>query len=317
MIGLSIQPTPDSMNSVAKLGFPDSTRVSRLELLAAAICSHNGTVLIQNSTFTNNSAAGGSTPIDHCTDASCTFAASGRGEGGAIFAVNGSLTIQYSTIAGNGNSLAAREGSGIVVDQESQVPTFCTLENSIVFNSSPRACFYSTGAQAVGAGNLITNNEGCPRMVSSASPLLGPLQRNSPGLTPTVAISTSRPALDPADPGAATSLTEDQRGIDRPQGNGFDIGAVEKCRSLGPILGDSCLIVGPISLVLDSLSANVTLFNASGITDSLAPPANSPYLNANLNLGPGQSVSFSLQSTDPAYTAIPFNTRVLAGPGAR
>lgn len=76
-------------------------------------------------------------------------------------------------------------------------------------------------------------------------------------------------------------------------------------------------IVGPISLVLDNLSANATLFNATGTTDSLEQPAGSPYLNANGNLAPGQSVSFALQFTDPTNTAISYTTRVLAGPGAR
>jgi CSLREA domain-containing protein len=76
-------------------------------------------------------------------------------------------------------------------------------------------------------------------------------------------------------------------------------------------------ITGPISLVLDGLSTNAALFNASGITDSLDPPAGSPYLNSNASLAPGQSAMFALQFTDPSRAAITYTTRVLAGPGAR
>jgi Divergent InlB B-repeat domain len=74
-------------------------------------------------------------------------------------------------------------------------------------------------------------------------------------------------------------------------------------------------IIGPVSLVLDNLSANATLFNATGTTDTLEPPAGSPYISASGNLAPGQMDSFSLQFNDPTNTTISYSTRVLAGPG--
>ena len=76
-------------------------------------------------------------------------------------------------------------------------------------------------------------------------------------------------------------------------------------------------VTGPLSLVLDSLSANATLFNATGTTDTLELPAGSPYLNTNVNLAAGQNTSFVLQFADPSHAAITYNTRVLAGPGLR
>jgi uncharacterized repeat protein (TIGR02543 family) len=76
-------------------------------------------------------------------------------------------------------------------------------------------------------------------------------------------------------------------------------------------------ITGPISLVLDSLSSDAALFNATGTTDSLESPAGSPYLNVNVNLATGQKASFTLQFTDPTRAAITYSTRVLVGPGAR
>jgi hypothetical protein len=76
-------------------------------------------------------------------------------------------------------------------------------------------------------------------------------------------------------------------------------------------------IIGPVSLVLDTLSAGVTLFNATGTTDTLELPAGSPYLNANLSPAAGQKTSFPLQFADPSHAAISYNTRVVTGPGAR
>lgn len=76
-------------------------------------------------------------------------------------------------------------------------------------------------------------------------------------------------------------------------------------------------VTGPISLVLDNLSTNAILFNLTAATDAQAAPAGSPYVNASATLSPGQTVSFTLQFTDPARTAITYSARVLAGSGAR
>ncbi|HYL85372.1 MAG TPA: choice-of-anchor Q domain-containing protein, partial [Candidatus Angelobacter sp.] len=76
-------------------------------------------------------------------------------------------------------------------------------------------------------------------------------------------------------------------------------------------------LTGPLSLVLDNLSAGATLADATGATDSLQPPAGSPYLSDNVTLASGQSASFALQFADPAHSPITYSTRVLAGPGAR
>jgi hypothetical protein len=75
-------------------------------------------------------------------------------------------------------------------------------------------------------------------------------------------------------------------------------------------------ITGPISLVLDNLSPNVTLYNASGTTN-LVTPAGSPYINANVNLAPGVSVTVQLQFTNPGNIVFDYVPRVLAGTGAR
>ena len=196
--------------------------------MGGAIFSHSGTVVIQNSTFTQNVVTRGSAGAIglHCTDypEDCVyFADNGQDEGGAIFAVNGELIVQDSTIAGN---ISTGEGAGIVVDQEPGNTTSFALDNTIISNPSARECFYAPGVNANGAGNLIVNNFGCPGMVATGDPQVGPLQNNG-GLTPTLAIPLSSPAANAGD--ADSSLAEDQRGTYRPQGTGFDIGAFELC----------------------------------------------------------------------------------------
>ncbi len=81
--------------------------------------------------------------------------------------------------------------------------------------------------------------------------------------------------------------------------------------------GSAAFITGPISLVLDNLSSNASLANATGTTDALAPPAGSPYINSSTNLAPGQAITVTLQFTDPSRSTISYTTRVLAGPGSR
>jgi hypothetical protein len=65
-----------------------------------------------------------------------------------------------------------------------------------------------------GTGDLINTN-----------PQLGPLALNAPGTTETMALSSTSPAIDEADP--VTFPSTDQRGVARPQGAGPDIGAYE------------------------------------------------------------------------------------------
>lgn len=79
-------------------------------------------------------------------------------------------------------------------------------------------------------------------------------------------------------------------------------------------------IQGPLSLVLDGLSSNAGLFNKSG-TSSCAAPLVSPFINANLGvpntLAPNQTVTLTLEFTNPSNQGITYTTRVLTGAGSR
>jgi hypothetical protein len=401
--------------------------------LGGAIFSDTGTVVVKNSTFTGNVVRRGLGGAAGRSGA----AADGRDGGAAIFSLNGSLTVLNATISGN-QGLSGVGGAIYVKQTNQSYPTSFVLENSILANNGPAECSI-VGFVVAGtfSGNLIRNNDNCPGVVTTADPLLGPLQKNG-GPTPTMAIGRTSPAFNAADSG--TSPPVDQRGQVRPEMGGDDIGAFELCLlgfgffqfpcpiiagvlpdqqvsltidvspagggvtvppagtsteilnsvvalkatpnagyrfttwspnvtgptspsttvvmnqsqavtasfvvcdcavdvtgsiaighggfTLNPITKryvqtvtltntSAAPVTGPISLVIDGLSSNATVFNPTGIT-SLMVPAGSPYVNAGTTtLAAGQSVSITLQFTNPSNTAISYTGRVLAGPGAR
>ena len=63
--------------------------------------------------------------------------------------------------------------------------------------------------------------------LQGTDPKLAALALNSPGTTRTMAIDTTSPAFDHIPVGATCPLTDDQRGVSRPQANGCDSGAFE------------------------------------------------------------------------------------------
>ena len=209
--------------------------------LGGAIFNDSGSVTIRNSTFQSNSTGGGFS----------ADAMDGVTGGGAIFSRNGHLTILNATISDN----SAHIGGGVLVIQDSaSAPTSFTLYNSIVANNGYRECAITGAAVGVAsAGNLIESNAdgtefkgrtflGCPGVVTSGNPQLGPLAYNQASI-PTLAISSDSPAWNTADP--ATSLPQDQRRQERPAMGGFDIGAFELCiEGFGKLQRPCPLIVG-------------------------------------------------------------------------
>ncbi len=78
-------------------------------------------------------------------------------------------------------------------------------------------------------------------------------------------------------------------------------------------------IQGPVSLTLDSLSSNATLFSPTGNTSCATPV--SPYKNVNVGadnaLSVGETVTIVLEFTNPTNASITYGTRVLGGPNDR
>jgi hypothetical protein len=203
--------------------------------LGGAIFNDTGTVTIRNSTFTNNEVIRGAAP-------SGSNAANGSDAGGAVFSHNGDITVANSTFSGNKSTgsgaaiVAYMDPSGGIGSPDIFIRF--TLDNTIIANNSANECFFTGNVHTAGAGNLIMNNGsgsgpfgGCPGLVLTDDPSLGPLQDNG-GFTPTMAIPFGGIAMSHADP--STSLSTDQRGATRPQANGYDIGAYELCRRALP-----------------------------------------------------------------------------------
>lgn len=74
-------------------------------------------------------------------------------------------------------------------------------------------------------------------------------------------------------------------------------------------------VSGPVSLALDNLSGNATLFNKAGDTSCATPisPYKSIGLGADNVLSPGESAAVVLEFTNPSNQSITYGTRVLAG----
>jgi hypothetical protein len=75
-------------------------------------------------------------------------------------------------------------------------------------------------------------------------------------------------------------------------------------------------VTGPLALVLDSLTSGVTLVNADGVTSNITPKG-TPYVFAPLDsssqLGPGQSLTVTLEFLNPKNGAITYSAEVYAG----
>ncbi len=73
-------------------------------------------------------------------------------------------------------------------------------------------------------------------------------------------------------------------------------------------------LAGSVFIILDGLSANATLVNATGVTNN--PPAGSPYLSVPgtaSGLAAGASATVVLEFTDPSNQGIAYTPRVLHG----
>jgi predicted outer membrane repeat protein len=205
----------------------------------AGLYTNGGNVNINNSTFNDNSALP-------------------SGEGGAIYAVSGGLTVRNSTLYGNrakalGGAIASRASSITLfsstvtandadraggVYYEAGNSQILTLSNNIIAgnNANVDAATRDVYTFQTSVGNSGYNLIGDSRAGSGwtatdlldRNPLLGSFGDNG-GQTPTVSLLAGSPAID----AGASSLTVDQRGSYRPvdgDNNGStadDIGAFE------------------------------------------------------------------------------------------
>jgi predicted outer membrane repeat protein len=200
-----------------------------------------GSLLIQRSTVSGNTAAGGccggiysyTTPTTRILDSTVSGNTVTGGPIGAVYSV-GPLSIIGSTISGNS---AAGAGGGIFASTTNEP----TLQDTIVAGNSAGTLGpdvfngVSAAFSLIGNPSGATVNDATPGSNLTGDPQLLPLAANG-GLTPTMALAATSPAIDK---GSAFDLSTDQRGLPRPfdvpsivnstaaGGDGSDIGAVE------------------------------------------------------------------------------------------
>jgi large repetitive protein len=143
--------------------------------------------------------------------------------GGAV--VLDSMTLSSTTVTGN----SAPSGGGI----EKLGDSALFMKNTIVASNEGGNCGYEPGTAAITSlGGNLDSGTSCTLAgegdLSSTDPELGPLQDNG-GRTWTHALEPGSHAIDR---GLAENCpATDQRGIERPQGEGCDMGAYERAPS--------------------------------------------------------------------------------------
>jgi hypothetical protein len=163
------------------------------------------------------------------------------GNGGGIY-TNGGVTLNNSTLTANRTGGApGGDGGGILVADRSVVMRSSILAGNTATGAGPDCRTFGALPSVIElrGANLVQQTAGCtfveapygPSIVG-LDPLLLPLGKYG-GPTLTHALGIGSPALDA---GSCTDtrgdpVTEDQRGVVRPQGKGCDIGAFEGVRA--------------------------------------------------------------------------------------
>ncbi len=196
-----------------------------------------GTVTITSSTFSGNRATNDGGGINNfagtltITNSTLSGNSAVGGFGGGVWN-GGTANLSFMTIASNA---AGAEGGGVHINGGT-----LNIKNSIVGNNTSAVgpnCQIAAGTFTPSGVNLATDTS-CPGFasVTSAQLNLGPLANNG-GPMETHALLSGSVAIDAVPSGQCTNLasapvTQDQRGVSRPQGSNCDVGAYEAPASL-------------------------------------------------------------------------------------
>ncbi len=221
---------------------------------------NGGTLTITNSTFSGNHADNGGGIFNNAGTlaiTNSTFSGNSASADGGAIASHGTLAITNSTFSGNS---AGGEGGGI-----KYLSGTVTLRNTIVANSTGGNC----AGTITNGGNNIDDGTTCgwgsaSGSMSSTNPLLGALANNG-GSTQTFALLTGSPAIDGVTFNAPNSApSTDQRGVARPQGVRYDIGAYELAQIVNTLADNTTNGDGFCTLREAITNANADLDTTSG-----------------------------------------------------
>ncbi|MCA9126743.1 MAG: hypothetical protein KDB22_06650, partial [Planctomycetales bacterium] len=209
------------------------------------ILTEGGSVMVLNSTISSNDSINGA----------------------GVQLLSGTFELTSATVA---NNTATGSGGGLNIAGGSLSST-----NSIIATNSAVVGPDANGTIVSGGNNLIGNSSGVSISgtttgnLTDVDPMLGPLQNNG-GSTDTHSLNMGSPALDA---GSSAVAAVDQRGVTRPQGAGFDIGAVEviaaaSIASRADTNGDGFVSPIDVLLIVNRLNQSV---------DGEGPVAGSPF----------------------------------------
>ncbi len=183
-----------------------------------AMRANNGSLSLLNSTVSGNEASGG---------------------GGAFYITNATVTLSSSTLANNGFGALSQigTGTGSIITGNSIIASIDGIPNC------------AAGLNLVSNGYNLASDSTCNLTATgdetSTDPMIFPLADNG-GPTLTHALQAGSPAIDAAPTGPAS----DQRGISRPQGAGYDIGAFELVTNAAPTADPDGPYLGAINTAI-------------------------------------------------------------------
>jgi hypothetical protein len=227
-----------------------------------AVHDEAGALNVTNSTMAGNTIFGGNggaagsgapcNPSLNSPGAGGNGGSAGSSLGAAVYSGFGTMTIIHGTIASNAAAagVAAPGAPGISAcsgqpDSAAGAAGASGTANAAIFTSPGRqtilvatiVAYNQVPSQIVGpltdtgfGYNIFSDASGAADSTSllNTDPLLGPLSDNG-GPTLTMPLLPGSPAIDTIPPEAAIfSPSSDQRGVARPQGTNFDVGAFEK-----------------------------------------------------------------------------------------
>jgi len=222
--------TATVVNSTVSLNFTDNW--------GSAILSTGGSLLLIGSTVSGNDAdAGDAIDASSATIVNTTVSGNFGTAGAQIWA--GDLTLINSTVVGKGESYG---------DEALGAYGEIRVTNTVIVSEAP-CYFYGDGFITSLGGNIESPGDTCGFTdptdlvnVTAAELNLGPLQDNG-GPTETHALLPGSVAIDRIPPAMCVDadgqpLTEDQRGVARPQGAACDVGAFESVDCTGTACDD-------------------------------------------------------------------------------
>lgn len=145
--------------------------------------------------------------------------------GGINMDVDGNSSLNNNTFSDNTLNCTAPVCAIAASTLDKQPGGTLNMSNTIIDNSAVTPDDNCNGDITDAGNNLQFPGTSCGGGITVADAMLGPLQINFPGITPTKAITVESPAFNAGNNN--TCEATDQRGVERPQFEFCDIGAYE------------------------------------------------------------------------------------------